>query len=84
MGERMYDNVSIRFTELNALIMALEHLMNNHPLMANSRNILVYSDSSSSLELLSPASQYKMDIDTFHCVSKIDTLASRCISTCLC
>jgi ribonuclease HI len=49
MGERMYNNVSIMSAELNAIIMALEHLMNNQPLIANSHNIIVYSDSLSSL-----------------------------------
>ena len=75
--ERLYDNVSIVSAELNATIMALERLMNNKPLIPNLRNIMVYSDSLSSLELLSSASQYKMDIDTFHCLSIIDNLASR-------
>ena len=58
MGEGMYYYVSIMSAELNAIIMALEHLMNNQPLMANLQNIKVYSDSLSSQELLSSASQY--------------------------
>ena len=43
--------------------------------------MIIYSDSLSSLELLSSASQYKMDIDTFHCLRIIDNLASRGIRT---
>jgi ribonuclease HI len=81
MGERLYNNVSIMSAELNAIIMALEHLMENKPLIANSNNIIVYSDSLSSLELLSSAPQYKLDIDTYHCLSIIDNLASSGIRT---
>ena len=58
MGERMYDNVSKMSAELNAIVTGLEHLMNNQPLMANLQNNIVYSDSLSSQELLSSASQY--------------------------
>ena len=79
MGERMYDDVCIMSAELNAIIMTLEHLMNNQSLIANLQNIIVYSDSlpRANLELLSSAYQYKMDIDTFHCLSIIVSLASR-------
>ena len=41
----------------------------------------IYSDSLSSLELLSSASQYKMDIDTFLCLRIIDIFASKGILT---
>ena len=61
--------------------MALEHLMENRPLIANSNNIIVYPDSLSSLELLSSAPQYKLDIDTYHCLSIIDNIASSGIRT---
>ena len=61
--------------------MVLEHLMNNQPLIANLQDITVYSDSLSSLELLSSASQYKMDIDTFHFLIIINNLASKGIRT---
>jgi ribonuclease HI len=75
MGERLYNNVSIMSAELDVIIMALEHLMKNQHFIANS-NIIVYSDSLSSLELLSSAPQYKLDIETYHCLSTIDNLAS--------
>ena len=39
--------------------------------MDNLQNIKVYSDSLSSQELLSSASQYKIDIDTFHCLLRV-------------
>jgi hypothetical protein len=45
MSERMYDNVFIMSTELNIMIMTLEHIMNNQPLISNLQNIIVYSDS---------------------------------------
>ena len=57
MGERMYNNVSIMSAELNTIIVALDHLMNNQPLIPNLQNIVVYSDSLSSLKLLYSASQ---------------------------
>jgi hypothetical protein len=57
--------------------MALEHLMNNQRLIPNLRNIIVYSDSLSSLELLYFASQHKIDINTLNCLCIIETLASR-------
>ena len=81
MDERMYDNVSIMSAELNAIIMALEHLMNHQSMIANFQNIIVYPESLSRIELLSSASQYKIDIETFHCLSIIDNLASRGIRT---
>ena len=39
MGERMYDNVSIMSAELNDIIMALEYLMNNQPLITNDKKM---------------------------------------------
>jgi len=77
MGEGMYYYVSIMSAELNAIIMALEYLMNSQPLISNLQNIIDYSDSLSSLELLSSAFEYKVDLDTFHCPSIIHNLASR-------
>jgi ribonuclease HI len=63
MGERLFNNLSIMSAELNAIIMALEHLKQNQSLIENSNNIIIYSDSLSSLELLASAPQYKLDID---------------------
>ena len=45
MGERLFHNVSITSAELSAIIMALEHLVNNQPLSPNTKNIIVYSNS---------------------------------------
>ena len=81
MGERLFNNLSIMSAELNAIIMALEHLKQNQSLIENSNNIIIYSDSLSSLELLASAPQYKLDIDTYHCLSIIDNLASSGIKT---
>ena len=81
LGEILHDNASVISAEINAIIMALEFLMVNEYMTVNFKNIIIYSDSLSSLELLSSASQYKMDIDTFLCLRIIDILASRGILT---
>ena len=67
--------------ELNAIIMALEFHMVNEFMTVNFKNVIIYSDSLSSLELVSSVSQYKMNIDTFICLRIIDNLASRGIRT---
>ena len=64
LGERLHDNASLMSAELNAIIMALEFLMDNEFMIVNLKNVIIYSDSLSSLELLFSASQYKMDIFT--------------------
>jgi len=61
--------------------MALEFFTDDEFMIANSKNIINYSDSLSSLVLLSSAFHYKMDIDTFHCLRIINNLASRGIRT---
>ena len=81
LGERLHDNSSLMSADLNAIIMALDFLMVNEYMNVNIKNIIIYSDSLSSLELLSSASQYKMDIETFLCLRIIDILASKGILT---
>ena len=55
LGERLHDNSSVMSAELNAIIMALDFLMVNEYMNVNIKNIIIYSDSLSSLELLSLA-----------------------------
>ena len=81
LGKRLHNNSSVMLAELNAIIMALDFLMVNEYMNVNIKNIIIYSDSLSSLELLSSASQYKMDIDTFLCLRIIDIFASKGILT---
>ena len=61
--------------------MALEFHTVNEFIIVNFKNIIFYSHSLSSLEQLSTASQYKIDIDTFDCFKIIDNLALRFITT---
>ena len=80
LGERLHDNASVMSAKLNAIIMALDFLMVNEYITVNIKNIIIYSDSLSSLELLSSA-QYRMDIDTFLCLRIIDIPATKGILT---
>ena len=57
MGKRLFDYVSIMSAELNAIFMVIEYLMNNQLLSPNIQNIIVCSDSTSTLELLHTTSQ---------------------------
>ena len=56
LGERLQDNSSVMSAELNAIIMALDFLMVIEYMKVNIKNVIIYSDSLSSLELLSSAS----------------------------
>ena len=78
-GKRLHDNVSVMSAELNAIIMALKFLMVNEFMIDNLKNIIIYSGSLSSLELLPSASQYKTDTDIFHCLRIIFNLTSSSI-----
>ena len=81
LGKRLHDNTSLMSAKLNAIIMALDFLMVNEYMTVNIKNIVIYSDSLSTLELPSSASQYKIDIDTFLCLKIIDILTSKSILT---
>ena len=43
MSERMYDDVSVMSAELKAMLMELEHLLNNQTLISNLLYIIVWA-----------------------------------------
>ena len=53
LGKRLHNNAPVMSAKLNAIIMALEFLMVNEYMTVSFKNIIICSDSLSSLELYS-------------------------------